>query len=286
VHGIRCAAIAIPACRHTSPFKNSKRSNSLMAGGDNVSSVFDLEPAGQSTEDKPEVQTEIPKPRKVRSKDSKEAARDHKKDRQKQISELRATHKNEMQLLKKKHQMEIQELQKRLKDHESKSKEELRKSEKHYHAQLEQIRKENKENSIAMYKEIKDFLGVQISEMRETSESSIRNDNDEHFEKLKLSMQSVLTDELQKKTAELEQTKVFSEAQANKLVQDTHEKNQHIDFLEDKIKEIAQHLPEDAQQELYEELGFELPKVLEELDDEPKNKKKKKGFFARLSVTI
>lgn len=252
-----------------------------MAGGENVSSVFDLEPAVQGEDDKPDVQ-EIPKQSKVRPKDSKAAGSERKKDRQKQISELKAAHKSDLQLMKKKHQMEIQELQKRLKDHESRSKEELRKSEKQYQAQLEQIRKENKENNAAMYGEIKNFIGSQISEMREGNESAIRNDNDEHFERLRQSMESVFTDELQKKTAELEQIKVFAEAQANRLVQDTHEKNQRIDFLEDKIKEIAQKLPEEAQQELYEEMGFELPKVLEELDEEPKHKKKKKGFFERL----
>jgi hypothetical protein len=283
MHGIRFEGVAIPAGRHTSPFKNSRRSNSLMAGGENVSSVFDLEPTVQDTDDKPVVQAEAPKQTKARSKDSKAAVSERKKDHQKQISELKASHKNDLQLMKKKHQMEIQELQKRLKDHESRSKEELRKSEKQYNTQLEQIRKENKENSTAMYKEIKDFLGAQISEMREANESAIRNDNHEYFEGLRQSMESVFTDELQKKTAELEQMKVFSEAQANKLVQDTHEKNQRIDFLEEKIKEIAQKLPEEAQHELYEELGFELPKVLEELD-EPKHKKKKKGFFGRLGV--
>lgn len=255
-----------------------------MAGGENVSSVFDLEPAVKATDDKPVVQAEIPKQTKVRSKDSKAGASERKKDHQKQISELKVSHKSDLQLMKKKHQMEIQELQKRLKDHESRGKEELRKSEKQYHAQLEQIRKENKENNAAMYKEITDFLGAQISEMREGNESAIRNDNHEYFEGLRQSMESVFTDELEKKTAELEQIKVFSEAQANKLVQDTHEKNQRIDFLEEKIKEIAQKLPEEAQQELYEELGFELPKVLEELDEQPKHKKKKKGFFSRLSV--
>ncbi len=257
-----------------------------MAGGENVSSVFDLEPAVQDTDDKPVVQAETPKQTKVRSKDSKAVASEHKKDRQKQISELKASHKSELQLMKKKHQMEIQELQKRLKDHESRSKEELRKSDKQYHAQLEQIRKENKENNAEMYGEIKDFLGAQMSEMKEGNASAIRNDNDEHFERLRQSIESVFTDELQQKTTELEQTKVFSEAQANKLVQDTHEKNQRIDFLEEKIKEIAQKLPEETQQELYEELGFELPKVLEQLDEEPKHKKKKKGFFDRLSEAL
>ena len=165
-------------------------------------------------------------------------------------------------------------------------KEELRKTEKEYHAQLEQIRKENKDNNAAMYREIRDFLGAQMAEMKEGSESAVRNDNDEHFERLRQSMESVFTDELQKKTAELEQMKVFSEAQANKLIEDTHEKNQRIDFLEEKIKEIAQKLPEEAQQELYEELGFELPKVLEELDDKPKHQKKKKGLFDRLSAAL
>ncbi len=257
-----------------------------MAGGENVSSVFDLEPAVQDGDDKPDVQVEVPKQSKVRSKASKAVASERKKDRQKQISELKATHKSDLQLVKKKHQMEIQELQKRLKDHESRSKEELRKSEKQYHTQLEQIRKENKENNTVMYKEIKDFIGSQISEMREGNEKAIRSDNDEHFESLRQSVESVFMDELQKKAAELEQTKVFAEAQANKLVQDTQEKNQRIDFLEDKIKEIAQKLPEEARQELYEELGFELPKVLEELEDEPKHKKKKKGFFGRLSVAF
>jgi hypothetical protein len=255
-----------------------------MAGGENASSVFDLEPAVQSTDDKPVLQADTAKQSKVPSKDSKAVASERKKDRQKQVSDLKARHKSDLQLMKRKHQMEIQELQKRLKDHESRSKEELRKSEKQYHAQLEQIRKENKENSTAMYREIKDFLNAQMSEMGERNESAIRNDNEQHFEKLRQSMESVFTDELQKKTAELEQTKVFSEAQANKLVQDTQEKNQRIDFLEDKIKEIAQKLPEEAQQELYEELGFELPKVLEELDDKPKQKKKKKGFFDKLGL--
>lgn len=257
-----------------------------MAGGENVSSVFDLEPAVQEADDKPVIQTETPKQSRVRSKDSKVDASERKKDRQKQISELKASHKNDLQLMKKKHQMEIQELQKRLKDRESRSKEELRKTEKEYHAQLEQIRKENKDNNAAMYREIRDFLGAQMAEMKEGSESAVRNDNDEHFERLRQSMESVFTDELQKKTAELEQMKVFSEAQANKLIEDTHEKNQRIDFLEEKIKEIAQKLPEEAQQELYEELGFELPKVLEELDDKPKHQKKKKGLFDRLSAAL
>ncbi len=256
-----------------------------MAGGENVSSVFDLEPAVQGTDDKPDEQIENPKQSKVRSKDSKTVA-ERRNDRQKQISELKATHKSDLQLMKKKHQMAIQELQKRLKDRESRSKEELRKSEKQYRAQLEQIRKENKENNAAMYGEIKHFIGSQISEMREGNENAIRNDNNEHFERLRQSVESVFTDELQKKAAELEQTRVFAEAQANKLVQDTQEKNERIDFLEEKIKEIAQKLSEEARQELYEALGFELPKVLEELEDEPKHKKKKKGLFGRLSVAF
>jgi hypothetical protein len=91
--------------------------------------------------------------------------------------------------------------------------------------------------------------------------------------------------ELAKKSQMYEDLKVSSEKQVNKMSAENDTKSQKIMMLDEKIKELALHLPKNAREEIFEELGLEHLKVgAAVVEEKPKGEKVQgKGMFSKLS---
>lgn len=87
--------------------------------------------------------------------------------------------------------------------------------------------------------------------------------------------------ELAKKSEQYEELRKSSEKQVNKMSEESDMKSQRIMILDEKIKELALHLPKDIRDELFEELGLEHLKTPEK--PAKPEKVKGKGMFSKLS---
>ncbi|MGI0036425.1 MAG: hypothetical protein ACRD98_11220, partial [Nitrososphaera sp.] len=198
---------------------------------------------------------------------------------------LKAAHRGEIQDIKSKHQSEQKLHQNELRDLEKKHKQDLQvalnNAEKNYQAQLEQQQKDQHDHIRELRNELKALIEGPIKEMTANYQNVVAKDSHDQLEKLKKWFHSEFAQEIQKKTEELEKVKAASDAQAEKLVSEIDERNRHMSYLEEKIKDISEYLPEDEQEELYEELGFEIPEAI--VQEKP-SKAKRKGFLARFSA--
>ncbi len=264
-----------------------------MPASSNDSHVFDIGPPPNPEEP---VHQEKPKPArkadksapttlKDASKSSMDAPKSVKTDWRQKISELKAAHRSEIQDIKNKHQSEQKLHQNELKDLEKKHKQELQvalnNAEKNYQAQLEEQRKDQRDQIRELKNELKAMIEGPIKEMVANYQKVVANGSHEQLEKLRKWFHSEFAQEIQKKAEELEKVKAAGDAQAEKLVAEIDARNRHMSFLEEKIKDISEYLPEDEQEELYEELGFEIPEAI--IQEKP-SKEKRKGFLARFSA--
>jgi hypothetical protein len=248
-------------------------------------SVIDLETTLGAAEIEPEKiigsdpkKAEKKSHRPTQAKAPKKAAREG----QNKIAELRELHKSRLQAVIKKHQEEKKQMQRDLKDQTKKNQYDLKlalgQAEKTYRTQLELLRKDYESRSVSIRNELKEFLAGEMEGIKKHSESVVESDSQERLEKLEKWIHGEFLGELQNKSKELEQVKVSADSQVHDLVKEIDQKNKEISFLQEKIKEISDYMPEEEQDDLYEELGFEHE--VEDAAEEPKQKRKKKGFFS------
>ncbi|MCI0559127.1 MAG: hypothetical protein MN733_11575 [Nitrososphaera sp.] len=251
-------------------------------------SVFALDTASPYPEEEQQVLSPGKRTQKGRSKGRKHQTNRSRQDVKKTISELKAANRTEIQSIKSKYQTENKLLRDELKERAKKGKEELRTSmaqaERNYQKQLDQLRADSNSQTMALRAEMKKLLDGHLKEITDKYNVKLANENSAQLEKLEKWIRGEFIETIQVKTGELEGTKAAADAQESKLVQEIDGKNQHILFLEEKIKEISHYLPEDEEQELYEELGLEIP-VDDDEDDEPR-KGKHKGLFSRLTSVL
>ncbi len=256
-----------------------------MSEKDEHTSIIDLEGNYRTTDvELPEfrgapVQTEqkpeVPSPEKPVKKAKAES--------QNKVTELKILHKNRMQEIIKKHAEERKMLQKEIKEQAKKSREDigkaLKQTEKNYRVQLEHLSQDYDTRSVKLQNELESFLAGKMAEMKDHNEKVVLTDSQDRLEKLQEWLHGEFVSELQNKTNELEQTKAASDTQVQNLVHEVDRKNQEIVFLQNKIKEISQHLKRGMREELLDDLGLEddLKK-----NDEKKKKTRKKGLLAKL----
>jgi hypothetical protein len=201
----------------------------------------------------------------------------------KKIAELNEAHRKQLQALKSLHLTEYKRLQDASRKQEKQAKEALKEAtegtRKFYDAQVKQMRSEYASQVDLIRKELKQHLEKSVSEITKNYESKVANVNDEKLEGLKSAIHDDFLEALQRKTEELDLLRAQSNEEITKLAQDNNEKNHRIAQLEIKMKEISQYLPEDVQEDMYEQFGFEAD--LEGLEDEPKTKRK--GLLARIT---
>ncbi|MGI0013763.1 MAG: hypothetical protein ACREBU_10025 [Nitrososphaera sp.] len=232
----------------------------------------EIESEPEQTEKKPEP---LPRPK---------PAKKAKPENKSRIAELKVLHKKRMQEIVKNHSEERKLLQKEIKEQAKKSRDDLgralRQTEKKYQLQLEQLRKDYEFQSTKLQNELEGFLEGKMAEMNEHNEKVVTDDSQDRLEKLQEWLHGEFVSELQTKTNELEQTKASAEVQTQNLVHEIDQKNQEIIFLQDKIKEISQHLKRRLREEILEELGLEEQEPEE--TDKKKKKEHKKGLLAKL----
>jgi hypothetical protein len=199
-------------------------------------------------------------------------------------AELKAIHKDKIQQILKKHGEERKLLQKEIKEQARRNREDLGKAlkqtEKTYHAQLERLRQDYELRSSKLQNELEVFLAGKMAEMKQHNQEVILNDSQDRLEKLQGWLHGEFVSELQTKTNEFEQLKASSDSKVESLVHEVDRKNQEIIHLQNKIREITQHLKRGTREQILDELH------LAELDTDEKVRKKKKqhkGLFARFS---
>jgi hypothetical protein len=89
-------------------------------------------------------------------------------------------------------------------------------------------------------------------------------------------------DQMQKKADEIEQLRAQLEGKLAVTSQESQGRGHRITQLEGRLKEVSHYLPDDVQQEIYEQFGFEDEVI--ELDEDPKEKRK--GLFGRLASAL
>jgi hypothetical protein len=172
----------------------------------------------------------------------------------------------------KKHNIERKALQKNISDLSKKRERDIR----------DLMEKVLKDHYAQVDKERADYVGV-LSGLKSSLEGQTRE--------ITTSCQQVVTtaaqdevefmQELAKKSEQYEELRKSSEKQVNKMSEESDSKSQKIMMLDEKIKELALHLPKDIREELFEELGLEHLKA-QEKPAKPE-KVKGKGMFSKLS---
>jgi hypothetical protein len=152
-------------------------------------------------------------------------------------------------------------------------------SKKFYDAQVKQMRSDYSNQIDSVRKELKQYIVKSINEITKDYESKVAKVNDEKLDSLRGMIHEDFLEALQKKTEEIDVIRVQSSEEVTKLAQENNEKSHRITQLEIKMKEISHYLPEDVQEDVCEQFGFEAE--LEGLEDEPKARRR--GLFARLT---
>jgi hypothetical protein len=203
-------------------------------------------------------------------------------DYRKKIAELNEAHRNQILALKSKHQTEHKLLRDELTKQEKQARDALKDategSKKFYDAQVKQMRSDYSNQIDSVRKELKQYIEKSINAITKDYESKVAKVNDEKLESLRGMIHEDFLEALQKKTEEVDLIRVQSSEEVTKLAQENNEKSHRITQLEIKMKEISHYLPEDVQEDLCEQFGFEAE--LEGLEDEPKARRR--GLFARL----
>jgi hypothetical protein len=243
---------------------------------DDGSSIFSID--SESQKPNPVPQPKQPPSVKPVSKTAAKPA-----DHRQKLAELKEAHRNQLQALKSRHQSEQKLLRDALSEQKKQAKEALKEaregSQKFYESQVKQMRSEYSSQVDLLRKELRQYLEKSVSALMKNYESESAKENDEKLEGLKSMIHDDFLEALQRKAEEIDLLRVQSNEEVQKLAQDNNEKSHRIAQLEIKMKEISHYLPEDVQEDVYEQFGFE--ENLEGLEDEPKSKRK--GLLARIT---
>ena len=178
------------------------------------------------------------------------------------ISELKATHRKDMQTAAKKYEAERKSLQMRVDEQIKKTREirerELREAKKNYQMQLENIR--------SIYQS-------QIEEMKKNYEQMVTG-NQTQMDKLQKWLHEELINEPYKKMALIEREKISAEQQVAKLVQQLNDKNAEVISSQEKLKELENKVPKEAREQLLEQESPFDPKY-QTTPEEPESSEQK-----------
>src|SRR6185503_4436 len=249
-----------------------------MSGKDETSSVFATDAVNKETQN-----LEIKKVLPATSKKTKtKLIRAGQSDSRKKLAELKAGHRKEIQALKSKHRAEYKAVQSELREQLRKSKVAIRDategSKKFYDGQLRQMRADYSSQNEALRTELKRYLEHSVDEIAKNYETRLANESNERLDNLKNMIHDDFVEAMQKKADEMDQLRTESEAEIARIAQENNEKAHRITQLELKMKEISHYLPEDIQEDVFEQFGFKAE--LDGLEDKPKAKRK--GLLARL----
>jgi hypothetical protein len=246
--------------------------------GKDESSVFAIDAVNKDSQ-RPENKKVPPaSSKKTRTKGVRAGQSDDKK----KLTELKAGHRKEIQALKSKHRVEYKAVQSELREQLRKSKVAIKDategSKKFYEGQLRQMRADYTNQNEALRTELKKFLENSVDEIAKNYETRLANESNERLDNLKSMIHDDFVEAMQKKADEIEQIRTESEAEIARIAQENNEKGHRITQLELKMKEISHYLPEDIQEDVFEQFGFKAE--MDGLEDKPKAKRK--GLLARL----
>ncbi|HEV8405641.1 MAG TPA: hypothetical protein VGQ13_07030 [Nitrososphaera sp.] len=178
------------------------------------------------------------------------------------ISELKATHRKDMQAAAKKYEVERKSLQRRLEDQISKNREirerDLREAKKNYQMQLENIR--------SIYQ-------GQMEEMKKNYDQMV-NSNQTQLAKLQKWLHEELIDEPFRKIALIEQAKTSAEQKVANLVQQLNDKNAEVISLHEQVKGLEDKVPKEVREQIVEEESPFDPKY-QATPEEPESSEQK-----------
>ncbi len=186
---------------------------------------------------------------------------------------------------RKANQVDQRSLQKLLKEQASKNKSDLRawmeKMIRNQDSQIGRVIADYRKQNAAMRNEIRDLIGGQTKEFKQSCEDLAVTTSQEELEKLVNWFHDEFIKELDISSRRFEELRSSSETEANRMTQEVESRNQRIELLDQWIKELAGYLPKDVRQELFEELGLQY---LDNYEDSLKRaKKQRKGFLSRIS---
>ena len=202
------------------------------------------------------------------------------------ISTIRAAHRKEMKGIKAKHKTERKQLKNALDEQVKKSRSDLKmwmeKAIKDHESRIRKMVVDNVNQNTALRSDVKGILDGQTKELKLTCTEAVTSVNQEELERLVNWFHEEFMKEIDNKSKQYENLKTSSENQANRMVGEIDNRTQRIKVLDQKIMELAQRLPKDVRQALFEELGLQhLEQELERA--KAKEKEQKKGFMSKLS---
>ena len=181
----------------------------------------------------------------------------------------------------KKHNIERKALQKNIGDLSKKRERDIRdlmeKVLKDHYAQIDKERADY----VDVLSGLKSSLEGQTREMTTSCQQVVTTAAQDEVERMVNWFHDEFMQELAKKSEQYEELRKSSEKQVNKMSEESDSKSQKIMILDEKIKELALHLPKDIREELFDELGLEHLKAPEK-PTKPE-KVKGKGMFFKLS---
>ncbi len=181
----------------------------------------------------------------------------------------------------KKHNIERKALQKNISDLSKKRERDIRdlmeKVLKDHYAQVDKERADY----VGVLSGLKSSLEGQTREITTSCQQVVTTAAQDEVERMVNWFHDEFMQELAKKSEQYEELRKSSEKQVNKMSEESDSKSQKIMMLDEKIKELALHLPKDIREELFEELGLEHLKA-QEKPAKPE-KVKGKGMFSKLS---
>lgn len=206
------------------------------------------------------------------------------------ITTIRAAHRKELKDIKAKHKTERKQLKNALDEQVKKSRNDLKmwmeKAMKDHESRISKMVADNASQHTALRSDVKGILDGQTKELKQTCAEAVTSVNQEELERLVNWFHEEFMKEIDNKSKQYEILKTSSENQANRMVGEIDTKNQRIKVLDQKILDLAQRLPKDVRQALFEELGLQhLVQEQERAKEREKELKKeqKKGFMSRLS---
>ena len=249
-----------------------------MSGKDESPSVFAIDAVNKDLKN-PEIKKVLP----ASSKKTKtKRVRVGQSDSRKKLAELKSRYRKEIQALKSKHRVEYKAVQGELREQLRKSKVAIKDategSKKFYDGQLRQMRADYTSQNEALRTDLKKFLENSIDEIAKNHETRLTNESNERLDNLKNMIHDDFVEAMQKKADEMDQLRTESDAEIARIAQENNEKGHRITQLELKMKEISHYLPEDIQEDVFEQFGFEADSG----DVEDKPKAIRKGLLARL----
>ncbi len=206
------------------------------------------------------------------------------------ITTIRTAHRKELKDIKAKHKTERKQLKNALDEQVKKSRSDLKmwmeKAMKEHESRISKMVADNASQHTALRSDVKGILNGQTRELKQTCSDAVTSVNQEELERLVNWFHEEFMKEIDSKSKQYEVLKTSSENQANRMVGEIDTKNQRIKVLDQKILDIAQRLPKDVRQALFEELGLQhLVQEQERAKEREKELKKeqKKGFMSKLS---